>query len=139
MPPIQKPEKLPETIPERIVKEEPPSFEAVTTSFVCFAFGEVNNFVASGIKAAPNVPQEIITDKINHKLFSSPPSNALLTPNVIIIENIDVNQTRFDNGASKSNFSVLDAYNLVIPLLTQYAITDVNIIRNLIVNIQVNN
>ena len=47
--PIQKPEKLPETIPERIVKDEPPSFEATTTSFVCFAFGDVNTFVASGI------------------------------------------------------------------------------------------
>jgi hypothetical protein len=47
--PIQKPEKLPETIPERIVNEAPPSREATTTSEVCFAFGDVKIFVASHI------------------------------------------------------------------------------------------
>ena len=66
--PIQKPEKLPATIPERIVNDAPPSLEAVTTSSVCFAFGLVNTFVASGIKAAPNVPQEMMIAKTNHKL-----------------------------------------------------------------------
>ena len=52
-----------------MVREAPPSFEAVTTSAVCFAFGDVNTFVASGINAAPKVPQEIITDKINQRLL----------------------------------------------------------------------
>ena len=101
--PIQKPEKLPATIPERIVKEAPPSREAVTTSFVCFAFGEVNILVASGIKAAPNVPQEMINDKLNHKLFGRSPKSHLLTAKVVMIDNIEVNQTRFVKGASKSN------------------------------------
>ena len=85
--PIQKPEKLPETIPERIVKEAPPSREAVTTSSVWSAFGEVKIFVNSGINAEPKVPQEMIADKINHKL---PPIGA----------------NRFVNGFSKSNLAV---------------------------------
>ena len=101
--PIQKPEKLPDTIPDKMVKDAPPSREAVTTSFVCFAFGLVKIFVISGIKAAPRVPQEIIKDKMNHKLFSMPPSSHLLTENVIIIDKTDVNQTRFVSGTSKSN------------------------------------
>ena len=66
--PIQKPEKLPATKPERIVNEAPPSLDAVTTSSVCFALGLVNIFVASGINAAPKVPQEMMIARINHKL-----------------------------------------------------------------------
>ena len=50
-------------------KEAPPSFEAVTTSEVCLAFGLVNTLVNSGINAAPKVPQLIIVDNVNHKLF----------------------------------------------------------------------
>ena len=70
--PIQNPEKFPDTKPDKIVNEAPPSFDAVTTSLVCFAFGEVNTFVASGINAAPKVPQEIMVDNIIHKLLLNP-------------------------------------------------------------------
>ena len=65
--PIQKPEKLPDTIPESIVSDAPPSLEATTTSWVCFALGLVNTLVASGMRAAPNVPQEIIIESTSHK------------------------------------------------------------------------
>ena len=101
--PIQNPEKFPDTIPDRMVKEAPPSLEAVTTSHVCFALGLVNTFVNSGIKAAPRVPQLIIIDKVSHKLFGIEPNKYLLTPKVMQIDNIEVNQTRFVKGASKSN------------------------------------
>ena len=65
--PVQKAEKLPETSPERMVNEDPPSREAVTTSLVCLAFGEVNIFVNSGMSAAPKVPQEMIREIKSHK------------------------------------------------------------------------
>ena len=107
--PIQNADILPDTIPERIVNEEPPSLEAVTTSSVCLAFGEVKIFVNSGIKAAPNVPQEMIAERISHKLLPISANNQWLTPNVIAIDRIDVNQTRLVNGFSKSNLSVLAA------------------------------
>ena len=107
--PIQNPEKLPDTIPDSIVKDEPPSFDAVTTSSVCFAFGDVNIFVNSGIKAAPNVPQDMIHDNINQILLPISANNHLLTPNVINIESMEVIQTSLVKGASKSNFSTFGA------------------------------
>ena len=55
--PIQNALKLPATIPESIFKEEPPSFEALTTSFTCFDEQLVKTFVSSGIIAAAKVPQ----------------------------------------------------------------------------------
>ena len=65
--PVQKPEKLPATNPDKILSEAPPCSEALTTSLTCNDFGEVNIFVISGMTAAPKVPQEIIVAKIHHK------------------------------------------------------------------------
>ncbi len=67
----------------------------------------MNTFVASGINAAPKVPQEMIIERTNHKLSGNPPNNVLLTQNVIIIDNIDVIHTKLVKGASKSNFLVI--------------------------------
>ena len=58
---------------------------------------------------------------------------------VIIIERIEVIQTRDVNGASKSNFSTFGAKNLVMAPFTQYATTEVIIIKNLITKIQASN
>ena len=55
-------------MPDRIVSEAPPSLDATTTSWVCLALGLVNTLVASGIRAAPKVPQEIMIDQTNHKI-----------------------------------------------------------------------
>ena len=106
---------------------------------MCLALGLVNTLVASGIRAAPNVPQEIMIDKTNHKFSPMSFSKKLLTQNVIMIDKIEVIQTRLVKGASKSNFLALAINAFVIPPLIQYAITDVIIIKNLIVNIQANN
>ena len=51
----------------------------------------------------------MIQDRTNHKLPPISANNHLLTPNVITIDKIDVNQTRFVNGFSKSNFAVFAA------------------------------
>ena len=58
--PCQKPEKLPDTIPDKIFKEAPASRLALTTSSTCFDFEDVKIFVNSGIIAAANVPQLMI-------------------------------------------------------------------------------
>ena len=87
-----------------MVKEAPPSRDAVTTSLVCFALGLVKIFVASGISAAPRVPQDIIIDNTSQR-FPCVPKSQRLTEKVIIIDKIEVIQTRFVNGASKSNLS----------------------------------
>ena len=48
----------------------------------------------------------MIADKINHKLPPIGANNQWLTPKVIAIDKIEVNQTRFVNGFSKSNLAV---------------------------------
>jgi hypothetical protein len=58
--PVQKALKLPETIPERMFSEGPPSREAVTISFTCLDLEEVKILVNSGINTAASVPQEMI-------------------------------------------------------------------------------
>ena len=59
--PVQKPLKLPATRPLRMFRLEPPCSEAVTTSWTCFDLGEVKILVSSGMRAAPRVPQLMIT------------------------------------------------------------------------------
>ena len=82
--------------------------------------------------------QEIIPDKINHKSPPKGASNHSLTENVIIIDKIEVIQTKWVRGPSKSNFFVFDKNILSNAPLIQYETTEVTIIKNLIVKIQVN-
>ena len=56
-----------------------------------------------------------------------------------MIDKIEVIHTRLVSGASKSNFFSGTANIFVIAPLIQYAITDVIIIKNLIVKIQASN
>src|SRR5262245_21736717 len=55
--PFQKALKLPATMPERMVKEAPPSREAVTISCTCLECELVKIFVNSGMSTAAKVPQ----------------------------------------------------------------------------------
>ncbi len=66
--PIQKALKLPATNPERMFREDPPFFDASTTSFTCVDLGLVNILVNSGIRAAPSVPALMITESVIHIL-----------------------------------------------------------------------
>jgi len=50
-------------------RDAPPFLEASTTSSTCIDLGLVNNLVNSGIRAAPNVPALIITERLIHRLF----------------------------------------------------------------------
>ena len=52
---------LPATRPLRMLSEGPPCSEAETTSRTCFDLGEVNTLVSSGMRAAPRVPQLMMT------------------------------------------------------------------------------
>src|SRR6516225_5002548 len=86
---FQNTEKLPATMPERMLSDAPPSLDAATTSAVWREFALVNTFVNSGITAAASVPQEMITDSVSHR---PPPSGAsihLETMNVTMIETIE--------------------------------------------------
>ena len=65
--PIQKALKLPETKPDRIFREGPPSREAARVSRTCLDLGLVNNLVNSGISAAPRVPQLMMVDKVTQR------------------------------------------------------------------------
>jgi len=65
--PFQNAEKFPATIPERILREAPPSLDADTTSATCFDFAEVNTLVSSGIIAAAKVPQLMIVASFHQR------------------------------------------------------------------------
>ena len=71
--PIQKALKLPATKPERMPREAPPSLAEVTTSRQWMDLELVNTFTSSGIKAAARVPQLMIMDKVNHRLWGKWP------------------------------------------------------------------
>ena len=64
--PFQKALKLPATIPERMVREAPPSREAVTTSCTWRELELVNALVSSGMMAAANVPKLMMEARRHH-------------------------------------------------------------------------
>src|SRR5215469_5579730 len=69
--PIQKPEKLPATNPERMFRDAPPCFEQLVTSRTCLEFVLTKTLVNSGITAPAIVPQETMAESTHHKLESS--------------------------------------------------------------------
>src|SRR5205085_11594169 len=87
--------------PERMLSEAPPSLEAATTSFTWRECELVNTFVNSGITAAASVPQEMITDSVNHRLPPSGASSHFEATNVTTIDRIEHTHTRLVSGASK--------------------------------------
>src|SRR5215510_7169096 len=96
---FQNTEKLPATMPDRMLSDAPPSLDAATTSAVWRECALVNTFVNSGITAAASVPHEMITDSVNHRLPPSGASSHFETPNVTRMERIEHTHTRLVSGA----------------------------------------
>src|SRR5436190_11357083 len=69
--PIQKALKLPATIPDRMVSDAPPSFEAVTISCTCLEWELVKILVNSGMSTAAKVPQVMIVASCHHRFGGS--------------------------------------------------------------------
>lgn len=78
--PFRNAEKLPATIPERIVNEAHPSREAVTTSRTCPELLLVNSLVNSGMMAAANVPKLMIEANFHRKVVSTAPPIKVIFP-----------------------------------------------------------
>src|SRR5262245_47847614 len=70
--PGQKPEKSPETYPDRMLSDGPPSRDEVTTSPTWRDSVEVNTLTNSGMIAPAAVPQEMMIESC-HQSWVSPP------------------------------------------------------------------
>src|SRR5438046_1697672 len=115
--PIQNALKLPATMPLRIVSDDPPSRDAVTTSWTCLEWELVKTLVNSGMSTAARVPQLMIVASCHHKLgravvTGNPPFdcttarsriNSQLMPNDVVMHRIEAIQIRRVSGCSKSN------------------------------------
>src|SRR5262249_39834185 len=91
---FQNTEKLPATMPDRMLSEAPPSLLAATTSATCRECELVNTLVNSGITAAASVPQEMMIDSVAHRLPPSGASSQRETANVTTIDRIEHTHTR---------------------------------------------
>src|SRR5215831_20367959 len=126
---FQNTEKLPATIPERMVSDAPPSRVAATISRVCREWLLVKTLVNSGMSAAASVPQEMMVESRHH---SPPEKSANIqrdTTKVTTIDNSEVVHTRLVSGASKSILSFPWFCERAIAPLTLNATIDVRIIR----------
>src|SRR5262245_19616418 len=109
--PFQKALKLPATRPERMVKDEPPSREAVTISGTCLECELVKIFVNSGINTAASVPQLMMVASCHQSLQVSSsetpvilmsPISSQLMPYDVRMHRIEAIQIRRVSGCSKS-------------------------------------
>src|SRR5947209_12254478 len=117
--PIQKALKLPATMPERIVSDEPPSRDAVTISWTCLECELVKILVNSGIRTAATVPQLMMVASCHQRcgiVCTTEPAftdrslrSSQLMPNEVVMQRTDAIQMRRDSGCSKSK-SVRPAY-----------------------------
>src|ERR1041385_3784178 len=107
--PSQKPEKLPATRPERMLRDGPPSSDDVTISATWRESTEVKTFTNSGMMAPASVPQEMMAESF-HQSVGSPFRSGMIsfeTTNVRITDTIEVSQTSEVSGASKFISSAL--------------------------------
>src|SRR5438093_6782468 len=98
---FQNTEKLPATIPERMVSEAPPSLVAPTISFTWRDWLLVNTLVNSGIRAAASVPQEMMVESFHHRPWPRSASIQRETAKVTTIDSSEVIHTRLVSGSSK--------------------------------------
>src|SRR5438477_118004 len=107
--PIQKALKLPATMPLRMVSDDPPSRDAVTTSWTCLECELVKILVNSGIKTAARVPQLMIDASCHHmSRYGVPPTCKSLISSQLIRNDVEMHriaaiQISRVSGASKSN------------------------------------
>src|SRR5437879_6115693 len=97
--PIQNALKYPATSPERIVREAPPSRDAVTISWTCLEWELVKTLVNSGISTAARVPQLMMEASCHQSwgsAFVTPPAltdrsliSSQLIPNEVVMHRID--------------------------------------------------
>src|SRR5258708_9082198 len=119
--PSQYAEKLPATRPERMLSEEPPSSDDVTTSFTCAECTDVKTFTSSGMTAPANVPQEMMLESF-HQSVESPPNSGIInlyTTKVMPMATIEVSQTTEDRRVSKLMVSELPYLALAMASLTK--------------------
>src|SRR5262249_52819859 len=119
--PSQYAEKSPATRPERILSDDPPSSDDVTTSRTWRDSTEVKTLTSSGMMAPARVPQEMIMESFHHSVASPPRSGmiSLETTKVRMIETNEVIHTREVSGASKFMSSELAYLALAMASFTK--------------------
>src|SRR5262249_31938777 len=137
--------KLPATIPLRIVRDVPPSRDAVTISWTCLECELVKTLVNSGMSTAARVPQLIIVASCHQSLpvvsAATPGTvrsliSSQLIKNDVLMQRMDAIQMRRVRGSSKLNsFSPLYCFS-EIAWLTKYDTPDMKSIRKRIAKIQ---
>src|SRR6516162_7764873 len=110
--PIQNALKLPDTMPDRIVSEAPPSRVAVTISCTCLECELVKILVNSGMSTAASVPQLMMAASCAHSHCvwdgsipgtTSPRISSQLMKNDVLMHRIAAIQMSRVSGCSKSN------------------------------------
>src|SRR6266498_1211995 len=124
-----------------MLRDGPPSRDAVTTSLTCLELVDVNTFTSSGMIAPASVPQEMMSDSFHHRLSLSPPAprrgtSRYDTMNVIATDTSEVTHTSCVSGASKCILSALPERAFTIASLNRYERPLVTIIMMRIAKIQ---
>src|SRR5438552_13447098 len=88
-------------MPDRMLSDAPPSWEAATISAVWRECELVNTLVNSGINAAASVPQEMMIESVTHSLPPSGASSQREAVKVTRIESSEHTHTRLVSGDSK--------------------------------------
>src|SRR5438270_10681816 len=92
--PIQKALKLPATMPLRMVRDDPPSRDAVTTSWTCLEWELVKTLVNSGMSTAARVPQLMIEASCHHRLgYSAVPTRRSLMSSQLMPNEVEMHRT----------------------------------------------
>src|SRR6476659_8166779 len=96
-------------MPDRIVKDAPPSRDAVTISWTCLEWELVKTLVNSGMSTAARVPQLMMVASCHQRLGSDmPPTFRSLISSQLMkydveMHRMDAIQISLVNGCSKSN------------------------------------
>src|SRR5437868_89278 len=129
-----------------MVRDAPPSREAVTISCTCLECELVKTLVNSGISTAASVPQLMIVASCHHKFGRSVIPLAVSTdksrissqliPNDVLMQRTEAIQIRRVRGCSKSNSLSPLYFASEIAWLMKYDTPDMKSIRNRIAKIQ---